>query len=132
MRIFENAWFAKFADKQGITEGTLKSAVAEVEAGLVDADLGGGVFKKRLAREGKGKSGGYRVIVFFRSGERTFFIYGFEKSRQDNITPKELAVFRKNAKRMLAMGDATIEAWLQDGTLHEIKREAQHGEEISK
>ena len=73
MRIFKNTWFSRFADKEGITDGELIEAVNLLEAGLPDAALGGDVYKMRLARPGKGKSGGYRVIVFFRSEERTFY-----------------------------------------------------------
>ena len=69
MRVFKNTWFARFVDKEGIKDGELKEAVNQLEAGQADADLGGGVYKVRLARPGEGKTGGYRVIVFFRSEE---------------------------------------------------------------
>ena len=85
MRVFKNTWFTRFADKEGIADSELKEMVNQLEAGQADADLGGGVYKVRIARSGEGKSGGYRVIVFFRSEERTFFEYGFAKSDRDNI-----------------------------------------------
>ena len=94
MRIFKNTWFARFADKEGITDDELKEAAGRLESGQYDADLGGGVFKIRVARSGEGKSGGYRVIVFFRSEERTFFIYSFEKSDKSNINQGELRAFK--------------------------------------
>ena len=72
VRIFKNAWFSRFARKEGIGDDELRDIVDELEAGQADADLGGDVYKQRLARPGEGKSGGYRVIVFFRSEERTF------------------------------------------------------------
>ena len=72
MRIFKNTWFARFADREGITDNELTEAANRLETGQADANLGGGVYKVRLPRPGEGKTGGYRVIVFFRSEERTF------------------------------------------------------------
>jgi len=71
VRIFKYARFSRFAGKEGINDDELLNIVEQLEAGQPDADLGGGVFKIRIARPGEGKSGGYRVIVFFKSGERT-------------------------------------------------------------
>lgn len=69
-RIFKTRWFERFARKEKIRELVLVEAVARAQKGQVDADLGGGVIKQRIARLGQGKSGGYRTIVFFRLGER--------------------------------------------------------------
>ena len=113
MRIFKNAWFSRFAGKEGITDGELVEAVNLLEAGrkLVGAatDLGGGVYKMRLARSGEGKRGGYRVIVFFKSEERTFYEYCFAKSDRANISEKDLRDFKKRAKNYLSMTDEQIE-----------------------
>jgi hypothetical protein len=103
MRIFKNRWFTRFAVKEGITDEELKAMVNQLEAGQADADVGGGVYKVRVARPGAGKSGGYRVIVFFRSGDKTFFHYGYPKSTRNNINQKELQVFKRIAKRQLDM-----------------------------
>ena len=89
VRIFKNTWFTRFANKEVITDAELRETVNGLEAGQADADLGGGVYKARVARPGEGKSGGYRVIVFFRSKERTFFVYGFAKSDRANINNDE-------------------------------------------
>jgi hypothetical protein len=93
LRIFKTKWFARFARQQRINK-TLIEAVRRAERGLIDAILGSGVIKQRIARPGEGKSGGFRSIVLFRSGERAFFVYGFAKSAQDNIGPKELKAFK--------------------------------------
>jgi hypothetical protein len=77
MRIFKVNWFTRFASKEGIQDDELKSAVNSLEVGQVDANLGGGVYKVRIARPGEGKSGGYRVIVFFRSGASNLFCVWF-------------------------------------------------------
>jgi hypothetical protein len=72
--------------------------VADLERGQWDADLGAGVYKQRIASPGKGKRSGYRTIIFFRSGERTFFKYGYPKSKRDSIKADELTAFKEEAK----------------------------------
>jgi hypothetical protein len=120
MRVFKTKPFARFAGAEGIADEELCEAVARANKGLVDADLGGGVIKQRLAREGQGKSGGFRSIVLFRQGRRAFFVYGFAKSERDNIKRDELAAFRKLAKTMLALDDAALAAAIRNGTMTEI------------
>lgn len=120
MRIFKNIWFTRFADKEGITDGELKEAVNRLEAGQSDADLGGGVFKVRVARSGEGKSGSYRVILFFKREERTFFVYGFAKSDRGNIDEKELRIFKKRAKTTLSLTDDQISDRIRDKVLLEV------------
>ena len=123
MRIFKNTWFARFASKEGITDGELKEMVNQLEEGQADADLGGGVYKVRIARPGEGKSGGYRVIVFFRSEERTFFHYGFAKANRGNISKGELKTMKKQAKKHFAQSNEQINRQLANGTLLEIQGE---------
>jgi hypothetical protein len=120
VRIFKNQWFARFADKEGVSDEELKAVVGALEEGRFDADLGGGVYKQRLARSGGGKSGGYRAIVFFRSGERTFFHYGFTKSDRANVNDKELRVFKYLSKKYLAMTDDQIMLAIRAGEFIEI------------
>ena len=85
MRVFRNAWFGRFVRKEKIAADVLWDAVERVDRGLIDADLGGGVIKQRIARPGAGKSKGYRTIVIFRKGDKAFFVYGFPKSELGNI-----------------------------------------------
>jgi hypothetical protein len=73
-----------------------------------------------VARQGTGKRGGYRVIVFFKSAMRSFVIYGFGKSDMDNISQKELAKLKKQAKNRFSMTEAQIEEALEIGILNEI------------
>jgi len=120
VRIFKYPRFNKFAYKEGITDDELREAASQLEAGKAYADLGGNVYKVRLARQGEGKSGGYRVIVYFKNEFRTFFVYGFSKADRDNITEKELKAFKLDAKEDFALTDAQIQAWLDRGTLIEI------------
>ena len=72
-------------------------------AGRWDADLGGGVFEQRIARDGGGKSGGFRTIILFKVGGHSFFVHGFAKNEKTNITPKELNALKKLAATFLGL-----------------------------
>ena len=120
MRLFKNTWFTRFADKEGITDAELRETVNQLEAGQADADLGGGVYKVRVARPSEGKAGGYRVIVFFKSEERTFFVYGFAKSDRSNIDQKETREYKALAKKYLNLSDEIIERAVHSGKFVEI------------
>jgi hypothetical protein len=121
VRIFKTTWFNRFAAKEGITDGELREVVNLLETGQPDADLGGGVYKMRVARPGEGKSGGYRVIVFFRSEDRTFFQYAYPKSSRDNIDQKELRVYKRTAKADFAMSDRELADAIEAGEYIEIE-----------
>ena len=120
VRIFKNTWFNRFAGKEGITDSELKEVVVRLEKGQADADLGGNVYKIRVARSGEGKSGGFRVIVFFRSEDKTFFVYGFAKSAQGNIDKGELQAFKADSKVNLSLTDEQILERLRKRTLIEV------------
>lgn len=121
MRIFRNQWITKFAKKHKISDSELIEAVERAEDGLIDADLGGGVIKQRIARQGQGRSGGYRSLIFFRHGEREFFMTTFAKNDRENITDKELAELKKAAVIILAMTETDIEQAKSNGTFTEIQ-----------
>lgn len=120
MRIFKNKSFARFARKARVTDMVLCAVIAGASRGLIDADLGGGVVKQRISRQGGGKSGGFRTIILFRIGERAFFVHGFAKNEQDNIRDDELAAFKLLAAQMLAYDDATLAKAVANGTLTEM------------
>jgi hypothetical protein len=120
VQIFKNKWFARFASKEGIEDQKLRDAVKAAERGIIDADLGGGVIKQRVAREGAGKSGGYRTIILYRKGDSAFLVYGFPKSERDNITPAELREFKKLAEIMLNMTSKQIEDQITTGHLQKV------------
>ena len=96
MKVFKNAWFGRFVRKEKISADALWDAVKRAENGQIDADLGGGVIKQRIARPGKGKSKGYRTIVLFRKSEKSFFVYGFAKSELSNVGEAEEEQFNSN------------------------------------
>ncbi len=122
VRVFKSKSFHRFARHCGIDDASLLDAVQRAERGLIDADLGSGVIKQRIARSGQGKSGGFRAIVFFRKGARTFFVHGFEKSSQSNIEPWELRQFRKAAKIVLDLTDTEISRALETGVFLEVQK----------
>lgn len=121
MRIFKNQWVTKFAKKHKISDSELLEAVERADNGLIDADLGGGVIKQRIARQGQGRSGGYRSLIFFKRGERAFFMTAFAKNDRENITDKELAELKKAAAIILAMTETDIEQAKSNGTFTEIQ-----------
>ncbi len=84
VQIFATKWFAKFARREGISDATLREVIERAERGSVDADLGGGLIKQRVARKGKGRSGGYRTIIAYRRARRAVFLFGFAKSTREN------------------------------------------------
>ena len=121
-RIFATRTFRRFTRDQRILDGDLVGAVGRAEAGLIDADLGGGVIKPRIARTGGGKSAGYRTLIAFRSEHRAVFVFGFAKSDRANVDRSELAALRLFAADLLASGEAEVERALRDGSLVEIER----------
>lgn len=121
LRIFKNKRFAKFAGKEGISDKKLIQAVRDAEAGLIDADYGGGVIKQRIARTNKGKSGGYRAVILYRSGDKAFFVYGFAKNEQANIDKTDERNLKRLAKAMLSASDTVPQAMMKNGELEEIR-----------
>ena len=125
MRTFKTKAFARFADREGIADEALCDAVERAARGLVDADLGGGVIKQRIARRGQGRSGGFRVIVVFRRGACAFFVHGFAKSDRDNLRRLELGALRALADEMLGLDGPRLEAMVANGTISEVNCDGQ-------
>lgn len=123
MRVFVTRPFARFADRENIGDADLWDAVARAENGLIDADLGSGAIKQRIARQGQGRSGGYRTMVLFRKSSRAFFVHGFARKDQSNISAKELRAFRLLADAMLNMDEAALSAAMRNQTLMEVERD---------
>ncbi len=114
--------FYRWQEKSGVTESALINAVAEMESGLIDADLGGSVYKKRIAVPGRGKRGGVRTIVAMKAGERYFFLYGYPKSELGNISRRELNYLKEVAAGLLGATDAQIDETLADGLIKEVTK----------
>ncbi len=123
MRVFKNAWFGRFSKKWKIADDALWEATARAEKGQVDADLGGGVIKQRIARPGEGKSKGFRSIVLFRKGKLAFFVYGFAKSTLGNIREDEEEQFKRMAKYILALTDDQLRQLMDAGQFEEVLKD---------
>jgi hypothetical protein len=124
-RIYKNRWFAKFASRERISDAMLVAAIDLANRGLIDADLGSGLIKQRVAREGGGKSGGYRTLVFFRHEELAIFAFGFAKSDKANLSAAELKVYKQAAKIVLALTQAQIDTEVREQRLFEVNDDAQ-------
>ena len=120
MRVFKTKWFARFARHERIPDRSLCEAVQRAQRGLVDADLGGGVIKQRVARQGGGRSGGYRVLIAYRREAKAVFLYGFAKSERGNVNPRDLADWQSRAQDVLAAGNDLIESNVADDILREV------------
>jgi hypothetical protein len=128
VRIFKTKWLTRFSRRERISDANLSEAIDRAERGLVDADLGSGLIKQRVARAGQGRSGGYRMLVAYRSHDRAIFLYGFAKSEQDNIEPDQLLTLKEIAAGWLKANDRDIQKALNEEALTEVK----HGEESEK
>jgi hypothetical protein len=93
---------------------------------MIDADLGGGLIKQRVARQGQGRSSGYRMIVAYRAKDRAVFLFGFAKNERENIDSGELPFLREGAERWLAADAAKIREALENGALQEIDNDQQN------
>jgi len=120
VRVFKTRWFARFARSEGIADRSLREAIERAERGLIDADLGGGLIKQRVARRGQGRSGGYRVIVAYLAGSKAFFLHGFAKSDRDNVDDDEVVAFKKFGRRLLTADTETLNGMFEDGSLKEV------------
>jgi hypothetical protein len=125
MRLFENKRFYRWARDEGLTEKALCQAAKEVIDGGVEADLGGYLFKKRIAGKGGGKSGGYRTIVGYRRGNtsRVVFLYGFAKNERPNITGREHEALSIAATALIDATDKQVADLILRGRLFELRCE---------
>ena len=121
MQTFKTKAFARFADREGLEDAALCEAVRRAGSGLIDADLGGGVIKQRIARKGGGRSGGFRTLVLFRRGALAFFVHGFAKSDRKNLRRKELAGLQSLADEYLGLDAAGLAAAQATGAIIEVE-----------
>ncbi|MEI7428990.1 MAG: type II toxin-antitoxin system RelE/ParE family toxin [Betaproteobacteria bacterium] len=116
-RVFKTRHFSRWMRKTDLTDSALCNAVTEMSQGLIDADLGGGVVKKRIGLAGRGKRGGVRTLVATNRGSRWFFVYGFEKNNRANIADDELEALKDIAEQLLARTGQQLDEAVEDGLL---------------
>jgi len=122
--IYKTRNFARWARKTGLTDSLLETAVLEIYRGLLGADLGGGIVKKRIALPGRGKRGSTRTLLATNRDDRWFFVFGFRKNERENISELELATLKKLAKDLLGLSDTQIAVAVGEGSLVEVEHEA--------
>ena len=119
-RVFKTRHFSRWMRKTELTDEALCTAVGEMAQGLIDADLGGGVVKKRVGLAGRGKRGGARTLVATNKGNRWFFVFGFEKNERANISAEEKEALQDLAQDLLARTAKELDIAVADGSLEEI------------
>lgn len=120
-QVFKTKAFAKFAAKSQISDEMLLESIKRADIGLIDADLGHGIIKQRIARVGQGRSGGYRILIFYQIQNRSYCVAGFAKNRQENLSDTELAALKALSTVYQQLSDDDIELLLQQKRLIEIK-----------
>ena len=120
MAIYKTRWFDRWARKQGLDAAALKQAVQEMTAGLYEADLGGGLLKKRIARPGQGKSGGFRTLVATNKANRWVFVFGFPKNERSNIDKDEAEALKKLVAHLLSLTPQALGKAQRAGELMEV------------
>jgi hypothetical protein len=126
MSVFKTKGFSRFAQKAGLSDDDLLKASVAVSEGHWDADLGGNVFKQRVARTGGGKSGGFRTIIVFKVGGHSFFVHGFAKSDKANVSATELVALKRLARVLLDLRAEALATSKAAGELLEIEGDGEH------
>jgi hypothetical protein len=125
MAIYKSRWFDRWAHKEGLNTPSLCAAVREMKAGLYEADLGGGLLKKRIARQGLGKSGGFRTLVATNRASRWIFVFGFAKNERSNIDDDEKAALKALATHLLSLTAQALDKAHRAGELIEVDCDAE-------
>jgi hypothetical protein len=120
MVIYKHKIFHQWSKTEGLKDTTLRKTIDEMNKGLYEANLGSGLYKKRVAMPGKGKRGSYRTHIAFMDNEKAFFIYGFSKNQKSEITNNEKEIYRKLAKDLLSMNEKEIQNLLVMNKLFEV------------
>ena len=108
------------ARRGGLTDIHICQAVDEMNTGLIDANLGAGLFKKRIAMPGQGKRGSWRALLGFHAGKKAFFLYLFPKNSRDNIEDDEMKALKHLTRYYLALTPSEIKTALHCGELKEV------------
>ena len=125
MTIYKTRWFERWARRQDLSSRALCEAIREMQAGLYEADLGGGLLKKRIARPGQGKRGGFRTLVATNKGSNWFFVFGFPKNVRSNIDKHEEESLKKLASHLLSLSPPALVTAQRAGELMEVDCDAQ-------
>lgn len=131
VRVFKNTWFQRFARRERIPDSRLCETVGRALGGLIDADLGSGLIKQRVARTAAGKSGGYRTLLFFRAHDRAIFAFGFAKNDRGNVDDDDLEDLKRAAKLALGFSHPELDRLVLAGVLIEVDCDAEEERRIA-
>ncbi len=120
LRVLQSRGFSRAARKLGLSESALRIAAAEIAAGLSDAKLGGVLLKKRIARGGRGKSGGFRTIAAYREDDRLVFVHVFAKNERGNITERERLALLAIGEEYMRLSRDSLDRLVGARTLIEV------------
>jgi len=120
LRVLKNRSFARDARKGGLTDQAMCMAAVEIEAGLVDARLGGFLLKKRVAKGNRGKSAGFRTIVAHRQADRLICLFMFGKNDMENITDRERLALSELGDEYMGLTAAKLDGLVAGGVLIEV------------
>lgn len=120
LRVLKSRGFSRSARKLGLADSLLRVAAAEIAAGLSDAKLGGVLLKKRIARDGRGKSGGFRTIAAYREDDRLVFVHVFAKNERGNITERERMALLAIGEEYMRLSHDTLDRLVGAGVLMEV------------
>ena len=121
LRIYKTRIFSKWARKEGMSDKQLCQAVYEMELGLIDGDLGGHAYKKRVKLEGRGKRSGARTIIAYKVGLKAFFMFGYAKNERENISSEELKMVKMLAIELMSYSESQCDKLVDCGKLIEVK-----------
>lgn len=120
MKVYKTRWFTSWANKEGVSDENVRNAVNEIARGLIDANLGGFVYKKRIPLAGRGKRGGARTLVAYNKGDIIFFVYGFAKNQKENIDDKELQALKRYATELVSYDERDLNIAVKTEKLIEV------------
>lgn len=117
MKKFKTKWFKKWAEKHNLSDAKLNDAIERLQSGLGIVDLGSHLFKIRIEKAGKGKSGGFRTLIAYKFGKRSLFIFGFEKNDRDNIGSKELELYKEFSRTFMSHDESMINKLIESNAI---------------
>ena len=123
MRVIQTKEFKKWSKSEKLSNQNLAKAISEIENGLIDANLGGGLIKKRVAIGSSGKSGGARTIIAYKKRIKAFFLHGFKKNEISNIDDSELKVLRRFGEVLMSRSNTDINLSIKINQLYEVEYE---------
>ena len=121
MHVYLTRAFHRDAEREGVTDDDCLEAMRKAERGLIDASLGGGLIKQRIATGNRGAAKGSRAVVFYKRGEVAVFLHVFQKSRKANLSKSELTEYLKLARFLAALTEANLRELVATKGWRELK-----------